>query len=815
MASKMYEIAFQLGAKISSSFGATFNTASSKIKALESQSKAANKSFLGLSEGGSKIFKAASGIVGGIGFAAAAKKSVELASNLVEVQNVVDTTFGGGSKQIDAWSKTALNGFGLSELQAKQFNGTLGALMKSSGITGSSLVGMSENLTGLSGDFASFYNLPIEDAFEKLKSGISGETEPLKSLGINMSVANLQAYALTKGISKPFDKMSQGEQTMLRYNYLMNVSKDVQGDFNKTSNTFANQLRIAQTNLAQTGATIGSKVLPMLNKLLLAFNNGGMGNLGKILNSTFKTIGTAISFAKQHAELFKAVLLGLGSAVATFKLAGLIKDIKSFSTIINLVKSMQKISSTFQLVRMGAVGFGSALKFLIGPVGIAAVAIGVLVTVVYLVYKNWAPISKFFSKVWADVKGVFNNFWNWLKNFLSTWGPGILAVTLPFIGIPLLIVQHWSQIKPKLSAVWNSLKASVSSTWTSIKNTISNVATAISTTVAKVWKVIITAITSSPLFKIVSAVFKGILAVVIVVAYNIYTAVSGVLKRIWSVITSIWNSIYSTVASVVTKVRNIIVSVWNTIYSAVAAILTRVWSFIVRIWNSIYASVSSVLNTIWNVIVRIWTTIYSSVSSILTSIWTFIVTIWNNVYSSVSSIVTTIWNTIVNGFNSAASGVTSIFQSMYNTVVNIFQGIWSAIKSIINTGIGMINGFIGGVNSVIGVANNVPGVHIGTVGTIPQLANGGYIKHRPGGILANIGEGKEDEIVSPVSKLKSIIGSNNTSNIQQPTFVYSPQVTIMGNVSKDDINEALSMSQSEFNRMAENFFKNKQRLSFD
>ncbi len=93
--------------------------------------------------------------------------------------------------------------------------------------------------------------------------------------------------------------------------------------------------------------------------------------------------------------------------------------------------------------------------------------------------------------------------------------------------------------------------------------------------------------------------------------------------------------------------------------------------------------------------------------------------------------------------------------------------------------------------------------------------NGGYIKHRPGGILANIGEGKEDEIVSPVSKLKSIIGSNNTSNIQQPTFVYSPQVTIMGNASKDDINEALSMSQSEFNRMAENFFKNKQRLSFD
>lgn len=736
MASKVYAIAFQLGAKLASSFGSAFSTASNDIKKLENQTKQANKSFFSLGSGAKKVFGVAAGLVGGISLAAAAKESVTLASDLVEVQNVVDTTFGGGASKINAWSKTALNSFGLSELQAKQFTGTLGAMMKSSGITGKGLVDMSENLTGLAGDFASFYNLPIEEAFEKIRSGISGETEPLKSLGINMDVTNLKAFALSQGIHKSWDSMSQAEQTQLRYNYLMKVSKDTQGDFAKTNKTFANQVRIAQTNLAQMGATIGTKLLPVLNKMLLAFNTGGMGSAGKVLNIVFKDMGSAISFVQQHLTTFKAVLAGVGSAIAAIKIANFVQGFKSLESVIKLVKGFQKVSATFQLVRMGAVGFGGALEFLIGPVGIAAVAIGLLVAAGYLLYKNWGTITK----------AVSNN-WKWLGN--------------------------------QASAIFKGIGKSISNNITYIKNTVSNVFKSIGTVIGNAWKSIVKAITSSPIFKVVEAIFKGILAVVIVAGYNIYKAVT---------------------------------SVWKSISTAVSGALKAVWKVVTSIWNSIYSSISSVLSRIWSVIVTIWNSIYSSVSSVLTTIWSFIVSVWNSIYGSISSVVTTIYNTIISGFNSAYSGVTSIFQNMYNTVVSIFQGIWDAIKSIINSGIGMINGFIGGVNSAISVANKVPGVHIGTVGTIPQLASGGYIQHRPGGILANIGEGSEDEIVSPVSKLKSILGS---TSIQKPQIVYSPQIIIQGSASKNDVMEALSMSQSEFNRMAENFFKNKQRLSFE
>ena len=186
-----------------------------------------------------------------------AKDAIEAASALEEVQNVVDVTFGESAAEIDAWAKNAIVQFGLTETQAKQFSSTMGAMMKSSGLAGQQIVGMSENLAGLAADMASFYNMDFETAFNKIRSGISGETEPLKQLGINMSVANLEAFALTQGITKAFDKMSQSEQIVLRYQYLMQATADAQGDFARTSDGYANGLRLLDSQLNQLKTTVG------------------------------------------------------------------------------------------------------------------------------------------------------------------------------------------------------------------------------------------------------------------------------------------------------------------------------------------------------------------------------------------------------------------------------------------------------------------------------------------------------------------------------------------------------------------------------
>lgn len=201
------------------------------------------------------------------------KAAVAAASDLEEVQNVVDVTFGDGARQIDAWAKQAITQFGLTETQAKRFTSTMGAMMKSAGLAGPEIVTMSEDLAGLAADMSSFYNMDFDTAFQKIRSGISGETEPLKSLGINMSVANLEAFALEKGITKAFNAMSQGEQVQLRYQYLMQATADAQGDFARTSDGYANGLRLLESNLESIKTTIGSVFIGTLASATSGLND--------------------------------------------------------------------------------------------------------------------------------------------------------------------------------------------------------------------------------------------------------------------------------------------------------------------------------------------------------------------------------------------------------------------------------------------------------------------------------------------------------------------------------------------------------------
>lgn len=210
------------------------------------------------------------------------KSCIELGSDLAEVQNVVDVTFGAMSETINRFARDALEEFGLSETSAKQYTSTLGAMLKSMGFATKAAADMSMEMTGLAADMASFYNLDTEVAFEKIRSGISGETEPLKQLGINLSVANLEAYALSQGMTKAYSAMSQQEQALLRYNYLLSVTADAQGDFARTSDGWANQVRVLTERFNALKAAIGQGLIAVLTPVIRVLNN----LLAKILTVT-------------------------------------------------------------------------------------------------------------------------------------------------------------------------------------------------------------------------------------------------------------------------------------------------------------------------------------------------------------------------------------------------------------------------------------------------------------------------------------------------------------------------------------------------
>lgn len=214
------------------------------------------------------------------------KASIEAASDLAEVQNVVDVTFGESAREIDAWAKQAGKSYGLTETAAKRYSSTIGAMLKSQGMNENEIVGMSEDLAGLAADMASFYNLDFDTAFDKIRSGITGQTEPLKQLGINMSVANLEAFALEQGITKSYTAMSQGEQTLLRYQYLMKATADAQGDFARTADGYANATRRVQASWE----TIKTKAGGLLMYAIEPLTSGLADMLDKLTEEPERTV---------------------------------------------------------------------------------------------------------------------------------------------------------------------------------------------------------------------------------------------------------------------------------------------------------------------------------------------------------------------------------------------------------------------------------------------------------------------------------------------------------------------------------------------
>lgn len=283
------------------------------------------------------MFRRIGSVVAAIGIGAMVKDAIDYASDLQEVQNVVDVTFGEDSA-VNDWAKTTLDAFGLNELSAKQFSGTMGAMLKSSGLAGDSVQEMAMKITELSGDMASFYNLDAEDAFNKLRSGISGETEPLKQLGINMSVANLEAFALSQGIETSYSKMSQAEQVMLRYNYLLSATADSQGDFSRTSDSFANQTKLLKENWTAFTGELATKALPILAKGIQWLNSGidslsafaqgvsdNWGIISPILGTVVTVMGlyTAALVANNIAQGISTVITGAQSLAASVHAASL------------------------------------------------------------------------------------------------------------------------------------------------------------------------------------------------------------------------------------------------------------------------------------------------------------------------------------------------------------------------------------------------------------------------------------------------------------------------------------------------------------
>lgn len=240
------------------------------------------------------------------------KQCLELGSDLAEVQNVVDVTFPKMTAQVDEFARSAAQSFGLSETMAKQYTGTFGAMAKAFGFTEKQAYDMGSTLTGLAGDVASFYNISQDEAYTKLKSVFTGETESLKDLGVVMTQTALDSYAMANGFGKTTSAMSEAEKVALRYQFVQDKLSAAQGDFARTSGSWANQCRILSLQMQSLMATIGQGLINLFTPIIRVINTV-IGKLATLANA-FKSFTELITGNKSSGSDSNGVAAVAGAA---------------------------------------------------------------------------------------------------------------------------------------------------------------------------------------------------------------------------------------------------------------------------------------------------------------------------------------------------------------------------------------------------------------------------------------------------------------------------------------------------------------------
>lgn len=240
------------------------------------------------------------------------KKAIDISSDLTEVQNVVDVTFGDMARKVEDLSKVSIQDFGMSELTAKQISSRFQAMGVAMGFTQERMSDMSIELTKLAADMASFYNVEQEAVAESLESIFTGQTRPLRTYGLDLTQATVQEWAMKQGIDANMKSMSQAEKTMLRYQYVIANTAAAQGDFARTQDTWANQVRILAQNFEQLGSVIGGTLINAFKPFV------------KALNSVMQSV---IAFAKTVANALGAIFgwtieINSGGLANDFEAAG-------------------------------------------------------------------------------------------------------------------------------------------------------------------------------------------------------------------------------------------------------------------------------------------------------------------------------------------------------------------------------------------------------------------------------------------------------------------------------------------------------------
>lgn len=728
------------------------------------------------------------------------KACVDAASDLQEVQNVVDTTFGSMSGQIDKFAKNAITKVGLSELAAKQYSGTMGAMLKSMGLTTEKTVEMSMALTELAGDLASFYNLSADDAFAKIRAGISGETEPLKQLGINMSIANLEAYALSQGVKKAYRSMSQSEQALLRYNYLMSVTGDAQGDFSRTSGSWANQTRILAERFNQLKAALGQGLIQALTPVLVVINQlmEKLVKMAQVFSAvTSKLFGNQTKAATSNAKAVNS------AATAQVSLA---KGISAASK--EAKKSLAPFDELNILQGNDAASGGGGSG---GGINDPGVDIADIPSIDYTLPEvdvskftgSFAPLENV-KKVLQDVVGLFGKIKDLItgeidfEEFVSGLSP--LETVLLGIAAALGAIAIASAGITIFTAITTFIQSVKGLNAVGLFGKLAEVLMIVASGAGTLHKAMTMVFGPGSIIAGIAAVIGGAVVAVlnfISMLQNGFSWTNEALMLVGIAIAAVGAVILGAPAAVAAVVAGI-----------VAAVATLV-VLIVQYGDKIKEKLQSVDDFLQGVFLKDWKQVFgTALGECMNMFFADVKNLWDSIKKILDGIIDFIGGLFTGDWERVWSGVVQIFSGIFGGLCAIVAVPLNGIIALMNSVIDGINFLISGLN---GLSFKLPDwlggasfqISIQPIPNIPYLANGAVIP--PGQFLAVLGDQKHgNNLEAPESLIRQIVREEAGYGANDQLVVIAGLVRqILGAMGSDniDMRKLAAMITTEQNSM--------------
>lgn len=748
------------------------------------------------------------------------KSCIQLGSDLAEVQNVVDVTYGDMSNKVNQFAKDAMTSYGLSEKVAKQYMGTFGAMSKSFGYTTEAAYDQAAALTGLAGDVASFYNLTTDEAYTKLKSVFTGETESLKDLGVVMTQTALDEYALQKGMGKTTSQMSEQEKVALRLAFVQDRLATAAGDFERTSGGWANQTRVLSLRFDSLKATLGqgminalTPLLPLINDIVAGLQRladaflditvlmfgeemaGQNSTMEQVSNET-ENISNNMKNAEKSAKEFKKVLAGFdklnilggssdssssGGSVAAggLELPGASGSGNGGGSGYDTTALQNTLVEITALVGTALLALGAIFTFtgVNIPLGISlmvagAASLGAAVAV------DWTVISKDVSTALDLVMVALSAATLVIGAILAMTGVnmplGIALIAVGAVGLAAEAALDWNAAYNEMSGAIATIEAALGGALIVLGGVLAFSGTNIPLGIALLASGAASLVASgkvawgdpdggveSTLTTLGAALGGAFLAVGAVLAFSGLQIPIGIALMATGA-AGLATAVLPNWEGLSNEVKDVIAIITTSVSTAMLALGAILAFSGIKIELGIALMASGALGLAATIAPN-----------------------WNNLSDKTKKTITTITGIaggamlalgaillccgvvplgiglMVAGAGSLAAAIAPNWNSIVKSVKDVFTKISdiadSCFKGIGNFFIGLLNGLIDALNSMIGTINKIPGVDLPKMKKVPKLANGGYVAANTPQ-LAIIGDNKrEGEIVAPESKIAEAV----------------------------------------------------------